>query len=176
MSTPPPHPIEALNGLLERIEPVDAEDVPLEQASGRVLAAPVVADRASPPHDVSAMDGYAVRRSDLGQRRLTIAGEVAMGAAPLPLPPGQALRIMTGACVPPEAEAIVMREDVRELDDAMELAYVTHRPVPTEVLPVVARQVWWVNEGGDLFRPLETDESTNLINQGVLGWVEKVTR
>lgn len=51
----------------------------------------------------------------------------------------------------------------------------TQRGVPTEVLPVVARQAWWVNEGGDLFRPLETDESTDLINQGVLRWAKKVT-
>lgn len=51
----------------------------------------------------------------------------------------------------------------------------TQRGVPTEVLPVVARQVWWVNEGGDLFRPLETDESTDLINQGMLRWVVEVT-
>lgn len=52
----------------------------------------------------------------------------------------------------------------------------TQRGVPTEVLPVVARQAWWVNEGGDLFRPLETDESTDLINQGMLRWVAEVTR
>ena len=64
-----------------------------------------------------------------------------------------------------------VRPDIeRALED------LAQRGVPAEVLPVVARQVWWVNEGGDLFRPLETDESTDLINQGVLRWVEKVTR
>jgi molybdopterin molybdotransferase len=100
--------------LIERLTPVESETLPLAGAEGRVLAAAVSADRDSPPHDVSAMDGYAVRLADLAVERVPVAGEVGMGAEPPPLPPGQALRIMTGACVPLAGEAIVVREDVDE--------------------------------------------------------------
>jgi pimeloyl-ACP methyl ester carboxylesterase len=44
-----------------------------------------------------------------------------------------------------------------------------------EVLPVVGRQTWWVNEGGDLFRPVERDEGTLALVDGMVEWVGKVT-
>lgn len=114
-------PTEALRTLVERLEPVETEQVPLGQAAGRVLAEPLKADRDSPPATVSAMDGYALRLSDLGQGRIAVAGEVGTGQAPLPLPPQCAVRIFTGGCVPDEAEAVVPREEVREEAEAIEL-------------------------------------------------------
>ena len=107
--------------LLLRLTPVAVEEVPLEQAAGRVLAEPVVADRDSPPHDVSAMDGYAVKLADLSVLELPVAGEVAMGAVPPQWVEGTALRITTGACVPEAADAIVMREDGVERDGRIRL-------------------------------------------------------
>ena len=110
-------PDEALRALCARLQPVEVETVALEDAVGRVLAEAVVADRDSPPCDVSAMDGYALRRADLTRPAVPVAGEIAIGAPPLVLPPGQALRIVTGAPVPEAAELVVPREEVDEQPD-----------------------------------------------------------
>jgi molybdopterin molybdotransferase len=107
-------PEEALDALCQRLKPVTAETVSLERAAGRVLAAPVHADRDSPPCDVSSMDGYAVRLADLHQPALEVAGEAAVGQPPPPLPLGKAVRIFTGAPVPPDTEAVIQREHVGE--------------------------------------------------------------
>jgi molybdopterin molybdotransferase len=109
-------PSEAMRRLCQRIVPVDAEAVPLETACGRVLAERVVADRASPACDVSAMDGYAIRLCDtVGE--VQVAGEVTSGSEPRPLPPGHAMRIFTGGAVPRGAELVVPREQVDESPD-----------------------------------------------------------
>ncbi len=107
----------ALDALLARIGPAGIEQVEWPAAPGRVLAQPVLADRDSPPCDVSSMDGYAVRIADLCRGRLEVGGDVPVGAPAASLPPGQALRIVTGAMVPPGAEAVLKREDVVEHSD-----------------------------------------------------------
>ena len=98
------------------------ERVPLEQALGRVLAAAPEARLDLPPFDKSAMDGFALRAGDAGLASCPafpgqpgpfyrVAELVAAGAvAQAPLEPGHALRIMTGAPVPPEADRVVMQE------------------------------------------------------------------
>jgi molybdopterin molybdotransferase len=102
---------EAHRRILERVRPLEAVSVPLAAALGRFLAAPVVAGRALPPFDNSAMDGFAVRAADL-PGALPVAGAVAAGATPdAELRPGTALRIMTGGPLPRGADAVVMRED-----------------------------------------------------------------
>jgi molybdopterin molybdotransferase len=108
-------PQEAVEALLPRVREVGVERVPLAEAAGRILAEPVLADRPSPACDVSAMDGYAVRMADLSRAELPLAGEVRIGVRPPELPPGAALRIVTGAPIPPGAETVVKREDVEEL-------------------------------------------------------------
>lgn len=86
--------------------------------TGRVLAENVVADRDSPAADVSAMDGYAVRLSDIQtDTPIPVRGESAAGSEPPPMSPGAAIRIFTGAIVPQGAEAVVKREDTRESGD-----------------------------------------------------------
>ncbi|MFA9477008.1 molybdopterin molybdotransferase MoeA [Phycisphaerales bacterium AB-hyl4] len=107
-------PLDAMERLVARLRPVDAERVALHAAAGRVLAEAVLADRDSPAHDVSAMDGYAVRLGDLSNETLAVAGEVATGHEPPEMPSGKALRIFTGGCVPSGAEAVIRREDVEE--------------------------------------------------------------
>jgi molybdopterin molybdotransferase len=94
----------------------DTELVHLLDAAGRVLAESVQADRDIPPFPRSTRDGYAVRVSDLGTlpTRLELIGEVKAGETPAAIPqevgPGQAVSIMTGAPVPPGADAVVMVE------------------------------------------------------------------
>ena len=84
------------------------------QALGRVLAEPVLADRDFPPFPRATRDGYAIRASDLspgGATVLRVVGQVRAGDSyDLPVAPGEAVEIMTGAAVPPGADAVVMVE------------------------------------------------------------------
>lgn len=116
---------EALERLLAAVQPLQgSEMLDLAEAAGRVLAADVVAPLDVPPHDNSAMDGYAVRTADLaagGEVRLAIAQRIAAGATGAPLAPGTAARIFTGAPVPPGADAVVMQEKSRLDGDAVVL-------------------------------------------------------
>jgi len=96
--------------------PLGRERVPLAEAKGRVLAAPVVAAVDAPPADVSAMDGYAVRDADL-PGRLRVAGESFPGRpCEAPLAPGRCVRIFTGAPVPEGADRVVIQEEVQRED------------------------------------------------------------
>jgi molybdopterin molybdotransferase len=105
---------DALARVLDGVEPLPAEDAPLTQADGRVLAADVAARRTQPPADLSAMDGYAVRAADVASVPVTlkVAGEVAAGH-PFEgsVGAGQAARIFTGGVVPPGADTIVIQEN-----------------------------------------------------------------
>lgn len=91
-----------------------SETVALDDADGRVLAAPIVALRNSPPFTVSAMDGYAVRDDDLNLPcSLAVIGKsFASGGLPPPLEPQSCLRVFTGAPVPAGADRIIVQEDV----------------------------------------------------------------
>ena len=105
---------EALARILGAFSPLPAETVGLTEALGRVLAEDVTAALTQPPHDVSAMDGYAVRAADLAEVpvSLEVVAEIAAGALRrVPLGPGQAARIFTGAPLPPGADAIVIQEN-----------------------------------------------------------------
>ena len=91
----------------------NVETVPLEASLNRVLAAAVSADRDYPPFDRSTRDGFAVRSSDVATvpSSLNIAGEVRAGQSfDRTVNPGECVRIMTGAPVPPGADAVVMVE------------------------------------------------------------------
>ncbi len=108
---------EAVRLLFERVPAVAGiEAVPLAEADGRVLAAPVVAELDLPGFNSSAVDGYAVRFADLseGESVLPVAGRVAAGqAGPVASPRGAALRIFTGAPLPPGSDTVFMQEDCR---------------------------------------------------------------
>jgi molybdopterin molybdotransferase len=110
-------PAAAIGALVERIRPVDAETVLLEDALGRILAEDVAADRPSPPVDMSSMDGFAVRVGEVRDGvAMPVAGEVRIGLEPPPLAAGSCMRIVTGGAIPPGTEAVVKREDVTERD------------------------------------------------------------
>jgi molybdopterin molybdotransferase len=92
-----------------------------EEAFGRVLAQPIAAIQDSPSMDLSAMDGYALRWSDIASRRFSVVGTAAAGRAPILLPDGAAVRIFTGGVVPSEADLVVQREHCLEQGDTIEL-------------------------------------------------------
>ena len=105
---------EARARILAALAPVPVEWVALADAFGRVLAEPVFARRTQPPFDVSAMDGWAVRASDVAAlpARLRITGAVRAGTMPeAPIGMGGAMRIFTGAPLPSGADTIVLQED-----------------------------------------------------------------
>ena len=112
---------EALSHLLDLAAPLTSEDVPLVEAAGRVLARDAVARRDQPPFAASAMDGYAVRGADaVSGARLVVVGEAAAGHAhDGSLLPGQAVRIFTGAPVPPGADRVVLQENVTRAGDTV---------------------------------------------------------
>lgn len=104
---------EALDHLLAAAAPVaESKFVPLAAARGRVLAAPQFSTIAVPPLDNSAMDGYALRCADVPQAgtALPVAQRIPAGCIGVPLKPGTAARIFTGAPVPAGADAVVMQE------------------------------------------------------------------
>lgn len=111
---PAASPEEAVSRLNARAAAPTTERVPLAQATGRVLAQSVVADRPSPPVAVSSMDGYAVCVATLGAGRTPVRGDVHIGREPAPLARGGVARIVTGAPIPKGADAVIKREDVAE--------------------------------------------------------------
>jgi molybdopterin molybdotransferase len=103
---------EALRAVLARVEPLPSDRVPLEQASGRVLAEPARATCDLPPFASSAMDGFAVRAADT-PGRLPLVERVAAGRpASRALRTGEAMGIATGGVVPEGADAVVPIERV----------------------------------------------------------------
>ncbi|HLU56768.1 MAG TPA: gephyrin-like molybdotransferase Glp [Pseudonocardia sp.] len=112
------------------LDPMPAEDVPVVHARGRVLAADVVAGVALPSFDNSAMDGYAVRAADCTDApvELPVEADIPAGRTDVPpLRPGTAHRIMTGALVPPGADAVV---PVEQTDGGLDRVRVSVAPAP----------------------------------------------
>lgn len=107
--------------IMAQIAPLDPERIAVEAAVGRVLAESITASRALPGFDNSAMDGYAVRAAEAVEgARLPIVAEVPAGApADRPLPPAAAMRIFTGAPLPPGADTVVMQENTRRDGDTV---------------------------------------------------------
>lgn len=99
--------------ILASITALPSVEVALDEAVGRVLACDVRADLPVPPFDHAAMDGFAVRAAEVASATpvspvvLPVVGVVAAGDAVPELPPGAAIRIMTGAPVPPGADVVV---------------------------------------------------------------------
>jgi molybdopterin molybdotransferase len=116
---------DALSRVLDGVEPLPSETVPIAEASGRVLAADLAALRSQPPAAVSAMDGYAVRAADVAGRsaELKLVGEVTAGR-PFAgsIGPGEAARIFTGGVVPPGADAVIVQEQTERRGDTVVIA------------------------------------------------------
>ena len=134
--------------VLAALTPLPAVDTPLFAAHGLVLAQDVTAALPVPPWTNSAMDGYAVRARDTESAVpqapviLPVAGDVPAGTAPAPLVPGTAQRIMTGAMLPENADAVVKVEDTDQAPGPP--------PPPAEVgIRVAARPGLNVRQAGE---------------------------
>jgi molybdopterin molybdotransferase len=124
--------------VLQQAHSFGHEEVPLEEAFGRVLAEPIFADRDYPPFPRATMDGYALRYNDLetGIRKFTIAETVFAGDNPIHMiNEGECYKIMTGAAVPESADIIIRREDIEEGPATMVLKNKLSDPLPAGMLP-----------------------------------------
>ena len=114
---------EALAKIINSIQILDSEGKPLLDCLGQILAEDVYSPFDVPPHDNSAMDGYAVQSESItganykNPKVLRVVGEVAAGrVSDLKVGPGTAIRIMTGAFIPSGADVVVPFEDTDEID------------------------------------------------------------
>ena len=119
---------EAVTTILKEIAVLGTERVAITGALGRVLAEDISAPFNIPPLDNSAMDGYAVRFSDIrgataqNPAKLKILGDIPAGySASTPIGAGETYRIMTGAPVPAGADTVVMQEDTQARDQVVEI-------------------------------------------------------
>ncbi|MGD0073861.1 MAG: gephyrin-like molybdotransferase Glp [Candidatus Binataceae bacterium] len=119
---------KALQIVLDNVAPVGIERVSIREALGRVLAEEIRSGRDIPGFDNSAMDGYALRAADIAAAseqtpaRLEVEETIAAGSvARSAVAPGHAMRIMTGAPVPPGADCVVPVEQSRERDGVVEI-------------------------------------------------------
>lgn len=122
-------PEAACDIILRGITPLGSEMITATEGYGRILSADIVSDVNTPPFDNSAMDGYALKASSTAGASksnpvtLSVAGEVQAGGAVFNggLPDGKAIRIMTGAPVPVEADAVIQVEDTAEDNNAVSI-------------------------------------------------------
>ncbi|MEH6635544.1 MAG: gephyrin-like molybdotransferase Glp [Halioglobus sp.] len=106
---------EALVQVLARAEPIlDVIELTLLDALGHVLADDIISPIAVPGDDNSAMDGYALRAADAAQP-IPVSQRIPAGSLGVPLEPGTAARIFTGAPIPTDADAVVMQENCSEV-------------------------------------------------------------
>jgi molybdopterin molybdotransferase len=160
----------------------DIEVAYLSEALGRVAAEPVTSPIDLPPWDNSAMDGYAIRAGDVAgaseesPRTLRVIGEVPAGQAPdLALEPGTAIRIATGAPVPPRADAVVPVEQTTPLDASGAAAGPRGRdatgPLPASIAVHQAMPVGGSirTRGGDLVAGTKVIEPGTVLTPAVIG-------
>lgn len=111
---------EALNFVDRSIVPLEQTYLPVAEAGGLVLAHPLFAPTNMPWFRQSSMDGYAI--CSHGKNRFTVEQEVQAGPSiNIPLSPGQAVRIFTGAMVPDDADTVVIQEHVEVSEDSIEV-------------------------------------------------------
>ena len=133
---------EAIHRILGSARPLEAHEVPVASALGAALSESLIAEVTLPPWDNSAMDGYAVRAEDLrgaspeGPVTLNVSGAVHAGEpASEPVGPGEAIRIMTGAPVPPGADSVVRVEDTDREAEPGRIVVFADRDVGRNIRP-----------------------------------------
>lgn len=163
---------QALQIVLDNAAPLGVERVPLVSALGRVLAEDILSRRDIPGFDNSAMDGYAVRSTDVDSAsesrpvRLTVVETVAAGMMPTQsVGPGQAARTMTGAPIAPGADAIVQVERTR-----------SDRPDTVEILAAVPPGASVRPRGEDVRSGQTVIESGRILGAPDLGVIASVNR
>ncbi|WP_282181075.1 molybdopterin molybdotransferase MoeA [Aliiroseovarius marinus] len=115
---------EALDAIFELVTPCGTEEVPLAEAAGRALAAPVTATRLQPPFAASAMDGYALNGVEADPEAMfRVIGESAAGHGyEGRVGPGECVRIFTGAPLPEGTNRVIIQEDVERKGNLITLA------------------------------------------------------
>ena len=115
---------DALKIVLDSVTPLGSETVELSKAAGRILSEDLKALRTQPPFSASAMDGYAVRQTDI-QKLPAALSVIGTSRAGVPfsgtLQENQAVRIFTGAVVPDGADSIIIQENTSRENDAVVL-------------------------------------------------------
>ncbi len=107
-------PEEATRLIFENVSSVEAEEISLSEGYLRVLAEDIYADQNMPPFDTTAVDGYALLAGDGISPRQIIGDQTAGRMSDKTVVPGTAMRIMTGAPLPPGADSVIMVEDTNE--------------------------------------------------------------
>ncbi len=133
---------EALTAILDGVSVLPTKHVPLLEALGRVLAEPVIARDSLPPFANSSMDGYALRAADLvgatpeTPATLRVVADIAAGTvSQTMITAGTAARIMTGAPLPPGADAVIPVEDTNEPWRDVERPLPTHIQIHRQIQP-----------------------------------------
>lgn len=151
------------------VKRLDAVTLPIAGLDGFVLAEDVTAAEDVPPFPNTAVDGYAVRAVDVAQPpvELLVIGEIAAGAPPShTVLPGTAVRIMTGAPMPPGADAVVMVEETERLDNG------TRVRIRSSVKPGDAVRL----AGSDVCRGVTVFEAGTALNGPSLGVLASINR
>ena len=161
---------DALESILDHFHVLDSKKVPLLEALGQALAEDAVSLHDIPPLDNSAMDGYAVQASSIGNASedspitLRDVGSVAAGELPdTAVEPGTAVRIMTGAPIPPGADSVVPFEETDEIErrnaalDMAKIGIKIAAPVGSDIRPAGqdVRKGTLVLPAGTVLRPSE---------------------
>jgi molybdopterin molybdotransferase len=167
---------DALHQLLDALVPLPRETLSLADAvrssSPRYLAEFLFSPAPLPAVDNSSMDGYAVRSSDTRPPRakIEVIGELAAGTpAALPVGPGQAIRIFTGAPLPPGADAVLQQEDAIELPGPPRRIAVLDPVKPWENVRLAGEDV---REGDPLSFPGMHLSLGQIALLSALGWTE----
>jgi molybdopterin molybdotransferase len=136
---------EARERVLAAVRPGPVERVSLASARGRALRETLTAPHPLPPFDNASMDGWAVRSDDLAGATasapltLAVVEVLAAGRVPSrPLGPGEAMRIMTGAMIPPGADTVIPLEDAEGLDSPARVRIAGPVPIGDCVRPMAA--------------------------------------
>jgi molybdopterin molybdotransferase len=130
---------QALEIALQKTTRLPIETLPFLESAGRILAEDVISDVDMPPFPRSTMDGYAVRSAEVRSvpARLQVAGTIPAGSYPnFSLQPMQAAKIMTGAPLPPGADAVQMVEKTRSLEEGTAVAILESVAAGNNVSPL----------------------------------------
>jgi len=107
--------------IVQHVNPLPSQSIPLARVHGRVLREPLLASEDMPPFDRSAVDGYVIREDDSADE-FDVIGEIRAGEAiDRPLQPGQTIRILTGARLPAQNLSVIMQEQVEICDGRMRI-------------------------------------------------------
>ncbi len=155
---------EAQRIIHENVDPLEPMQVPLKDGLGRVVAADVAARVDSPSVDASLKDGFAVRAADLAEadpdrpRALELVGtSTAGGQVQARLESGQTVRVMTGAPLPPQADAVVPMEEVEQENSVIRFSH--SAPSGQDILP----------RGNDVARNQKVAAAGDRVTPGLLG-------